>query len=30
MPADLRRAHIANDRVVDKLYSRAAFSKLLL
>ena len=25
MPADLRRAHIANDRAVDKLYSRAGF-----
>jgi hypothetical protein len=25
MPADLRRAHIANDRAVDKLYRRAGF-----
>jgi len=25
MPADLRKAHIANDRAVDKLYSRAGF-----
>ncbi|PCH98619.1 MAG: SAM-dependent methyltransferase [Rhodobacteraceae bacterium] len=25
MPVDLRKAHIANDRAVDKLYSRAGF-----
>lgn len=25
MPADLRRAHQANDRAVDRLYRRAAF-----
>ena len=26
MPADLRRAHHANDRAVDRLYRRAAFA----